>query len=135
MPDDAAQLFELLILAIPVATVTWTVTHEEVFREVRNWCPYKSQKCRTIAQRKFFYIATCEFCFSFYVSIAMAGLMHFRLLYEGWGGYLVSVLSLVWVANCYMSLFSRLRLEIKKERVQVSEHEAAGGLVRKGGVE
>jgi hypothetical protein len=26
----------------------------------------------------------------------------------------------VWVANIYMSIFARLRLEIKRERVQIS---------------
>jgi hypothetical protein len=43
------------------------------------------------------------------------------LLYSGWLGYLIGGFSLVWVANIYMSIFGRLRLEIKRERVEIDE--------------
>ena len=36
-------------------------------------------------------------------------------------GYLIAGFSLVWVANIYMSIFGRLRLEIKRERVEIDE--------------
>jgi hypothetical protein len=32
------QAAELFILALPGASIHWTVTHEEVFREPRDWC-------------------------------------------------------------------------------------------------
>ena len=48
------QVIELLILAMPVACISWTITHEEVFRELRNRCTDKSQSCRSLYQRKFF---------------------------------------------------------------------------------
>jgi hypothetical protein len=43
----------------------------------------------------------------------------FQLIYPDWRGYLLSGFSLVWVANFYMSLFRRLRLDIKKQKTDV----------------
>ena len=37
------QTATLLMLAIPVACVAWTITHEEVFREAREHCRLKVQ--------------------------------------------------------------------------------------------
>jgi hypothetical protein len=47
----------------------------------------------------------------------------FKLLYPDWRGYLIAGFSLVWVANVYMSLFARIRLEVKRERVQIKQQE------------
>ena len=117
------HLLHLFILALPVATISWVVTHEELFREPREWCKERSESCNTFTQRKFFYLFTCEFCFSFYVSTAIAVSTGFRLLYLGWMGYLVSILAMVWIANLYMSLYGRLRLDIKRERVEIDKKE------------
>jgi hypothetical protein len=116
-------LLHLLILAIPVATVTWTVTHEEVFREPREWCQARSERANTLLGRKLYYLLTCEFCFSFYVSGAATALTGFRLLYSGLGGAVVAWLSLVWIANFYMSVYARVRLDIKRERVEIARRE------------
>jgi hypothetical protein len=115
------QILALFTLAIPIASIAWTVTHEEIFREPRDWCAAKSQKCRTLLERKIFYIMTCEYCFSHYVTIAFLLLTRYKLLYPDWRGYLISGFSLVWVANLYMGIFGRLRLEIKRERVEIEE--------------
>ena len=123
--DYSRQLFFLMILAIPIASIAWTVTHEEIFREPREWCVSRSKTCRTIVQRKFFYLFTCEYCFSHYVSAAFLYITRFRLLFDDWRGYLVAGLSLVAVANVYMSLFGRLRGEIKQEKVEIELAEAA----------
>lgn len=123
------QLFTLFILAIPVASIAWTVTHEEVFREPREWCAQRSQGCRRLAQRKFFYLFTCEYCFSHYVSGLFLLLTGFKLLFADWRGYLIAWFSLVWVANLYMSLFGRLRLDIRRERVEIAEHEETKPIV------
>jgi hypothetical protein len=69
--------------------------------------------------RKFYYLITCEYCFSHYVTILILLLTRFRLLYDDWRGYLISGLSLVWVANHYMSLYGRIRIGIKSERIDV----------------
>jgi hypothetical protein len=79
--------------------------------------------CPRLWERKLFYLFTCEFCFSFYVAAVSAAAAGFHLLFADWRGYVVSVLSLVWIANLYMSLFAHLRLDIKKERVEIANHE------------
>ncbi len=117
------QLAFLFILAIPIACVAWTVTHEEIFREPRDWCKSKSDVCSKLLQRKFFYLFTCEYCFSHYVTIAFLFVTHFKLLYPDWRGYLVSAFALVWIANIYMNLYSRIRLDIKRERVEIAAQE------------
>jgi len=43
----------------------------------------------------------------------------FQIIFPDWRGYLLSGFSLVWVANFYMSLFRRLRLDIKKQKTDV----------------
>jgi hypothetical protein len=118
-----SQILELVILAIPVATVSWAVTHEEILREFRDWCAWRSNAAGSVLARKLFYIFTCEFCFSFYVAIGAVSLTRFHLLYDRWQGYGVAVLSLVWLANVYMSVFARLRLDIKRERVEIADRE------------
>jgi hypothetical protein len=121
------QIFYSLVIAIPIATVAWTVTHEEIFREPRDWCKNKSESCNRFTERKFFYLFTCEYCFSHYVTAIFLFITRFKLLYDDWRGYLVSLFALVWIANIYMGLFGRLRLDIKKERVEIAEKEAATG--------
>ena len=128
--DLYGQVAALFLLAIPVACVAWTVTHEEVFREPREFCVDKSKSCRRWYQRKFFYLFTCEYCFSHYVALLFLVLTGYRLLYEGWRGYLVGWFSLVWVANQYMSLYNRLRLDIKGEKI---EHEIKEEIVTRTG--
>ncbi len=54
------------------------------------------------------------------MTVAVLAATQFRLLYDDWRGYLVSGFALVWLANHYMSLFGRLRLGIKSERIDVS---------------
>src|SRR5262245_48452594 len=113
-------LLVLLVLAMPVACIAWTVTHEEVFREPRDYLVRQSETAKGLLTRKFLYLFTCEYCFSHWVTIGVLAITGFRLLFDDWRGYLISGLSLVWVANHYMSMFGRLRLGIKSERIDVS---------------
>jgi len=119
----SGQIAELFILAIPVASIAWTVTHEEVFREPREWCLKRSKACQRLLQRKFFYLFTCEYCFSHYITLLFLFLAGFKLLFDDWRGYLVAGFSLVWVANLYMSIFGRIRLDIKRERIEIETKE------------
>jgi hypothetical protein len=114
------QITWLFILAIPIACIAWTVTHEEVFKEVHEYCVEKSKTCKTILQRKFFYLFTCEYCFSHYVTILFLFITKYTLLYTDWRGYIIAGFSLVWIANMYMSLFVLLRMDIKKERAEAN---------------
>jgi hypothetical protein len=114
------QFAYLFLLALPIACASWTVTHEEVFREPREWCKDKSQNCRPLPVRKFFYLFTCEYCFSHYIAAFFLLITRFQMLYDGWRGYLIAWFALVWVANIYMSFFNRLRLDIKHENVNIA---------------
>lgn len=127
-PVDATtlsrQLALLLILPIPIASIVWTITHEDLLREPRDWCIAKSKSCRRLYARKFFYLFTCEYCFSHYVAAFFLFLTRFHLLFDDWRGYVVAGFSLVWLANVYMSFFGRLRLEIREEQVQIAAAES-----------
>lgn len=117
------QVVWLFIMAIPVACLAWTVTHEEVFREPREYCERQTQGARGFLRRKFFYLFTCEYCFSHYVAAFFVGITRYKLLYQDWRGYLIGGFALVWVANQYMSLYGHLRLDLKKERVEISKEQ------------
>lgn len=117
------QIQWLITLAIPVACISWTVTHEEVFREPREFCIRLSKEGKAVAIRKFFYLFTCEYCFSHYVTIGMLCLSQFKLLFSDWRGYVIAGFSIVWVANIYMALFSLLRFGIKKEKIDITVKE------------
>jgi hypothetical protein len=118
------DLLALFILALPVAAISWAVTHEEMFRELHDYCVERSRAATRLPSRKFYYLLTCEYCFSHYVSAAMLLLTRFTLLYEDWRGYFIAWLSLVWVANHLISLYGRLRLGIRSERLEIGLKEA-----------
>jgi hypothetical protein len=133
MPLLRLQLLELFVLAIPIACISWTVTHEEIFREPRDYCASRSQNCRRWYERKFFYLFTCEYCFSHYVSAAVVVITRFKLLFDDWRGYLVALFALVWIANQYMSIYNRLRLDIKSEKLETEIKEEVVSANRKNG--
>jgi hypothetical protein len=126
-PPDAShlalQLVWLMVLALPIASVAWTVTHEEVFRELRERCEAASRASRTLVVRKFFYLFTCEYCFSHWVTMVALAFTGYRLLLDDWRGIVVAFFSLVAIANLYMSLFGRLRVDIKHERLEIAVKE------------
>ena len=119
VPPLTTQILTLLILAIPIASVAWTITHEEVFRESRDYCKQKSESDPTLWRRKFFYLFTCEYCFSHYVAAVFLIITRFQLIYPDWRGYLVSLFALVWIANFYMGVFAHLKLDIHQERIEI----------------
>ena len=117
------QLTWLFVLALPVASIAWTITHEEIFREPREWAEDRSRTAASVLARKFFYICTCEYCFSHYVAAGFIALTDFQLLLTGWRGYLIAWFAVVAVANLYMSLFGRLRVDIKSEGLEAKVKE------------
>jgi hypothetical protein len=117
------QIVWLFLLAIPVACIAWTVTHEEVFSEWKNFCEGKCAKAKSIIQRKFFYLFTCEYCFSHYVTIAFLIITKYKLLFDDWRGYVIAGFSIVWIANLYMSIHAHLRTSLKKERTEIKLEE------------
>lgn len=117
------QIIYLFVLAIPVACITWTFTHEELFRESHEYFVARSQQSKHLLVRKFFFLLTCEYCFSHYISIAAVAVTDYHLLLTNWIGYIIGGFSMVWIANIYMSLFYLIRIDIKKEKITVKEKE------------
>ncbi len=122
MPSLGAQVAVLFVLALPVACVAWTVTHEEVFREPRDYCVRRSKTGRTLLVRKFFYLFTCEYCFSHWVTIFFLIVTGFKLIFDDWRGYLIAFFVTAWIANQFMSLYRRLRVGIKQENLLAEIH-------------
>ena len=116
--ETAHQVIRLLLIALPVACIAWTVTHEEIFREPREFCVKKSKTCKNLFERKFFYLFTCEYCFSHYVTLFFLIITKYKLGFDDWRGYMISFFALVWIANIYMSLFGYLRQSLKVEKLE-----------------
>ncbi|KQR67710.1 hypothetical protein [Pedobacter sp. Leaf176] len=119
-----AHVYYLFILAIPVACIAWTVTKEEIFREAREFCVEKSKNCNRLIKRKFFYVFTCEYCFSHYVTVLLLIITKYTLIYPDWRGYLIAGFSMVWIANIYMSLYNIIRIDLKKEKIRAEKEES-----------
>ena len=119
------QISNLFLIAIPIACIAWTVTHEEIFKESREYCKKKSEACNDILKRKFFYLFTCDYCFSHYIMLAFLIITKYHLVFDDWRGYLIGGFSLVWIANIYMSLFARLRVSTKREKMEADIKEVA----------
>ena len=121
----AGQLFWIFILSLVVASVSWTVTQEEIFREPREYFKQRSESDKYLLVRKFFYVWTCEYCFSHWVTLLILLLTGFRLLFSDWRGYVLAFFAIPWVANQFMSLYRRLRVDIKHEnlKAEIVKHE------------
>lgn len=115
----ATQAVWLAFIAMPVAAVSWTVTHEEIFRDIREYLEARSRDARGPFGRKLHYLITCEYCFSHYVALFFVILTGFRILLEDWRGYILSIFALVWVANFYMTIYASMRVNLKKDRVEL----------------
>ncbi len=114
------QLIWLFVLAVPVACISWTVTHEEIFSEIHLYCTNKYKTSKHLMVRKLFYLVTCEYCFSHYITTGLLALTGYKLLLNDWKGYLIAGFCMVWIANIYMSLYSILRAHIKKESAETT---------------
>lgn len=117
----ADQFFWLLILSVVVACIAWTVTQEEIFEEWREAAKRRSEGKGNILVRKFFYVWTCEYCFSHWVTIVVLVITRFTLLFPDWRGYFISFFVLPWIANQWMSLYRLLRVDIKHENALAEE--------------
>lgn len=116
--DLLYQIIWLFLLAIPIACIAWTVTQEKIFEEPRNYCVEKSRSSERLFQRKFYYLFTCEYCFSHYITAIFLLITEYQLLFDDWRGYLISFFALVFIANIYMSLYSLLRQNLKSEKIE-----------------
>jgi hypothetical protein len=117
------QIYWALILSLVVASIAWTVTQEKIFEEPREYMKRMSERASSIFVRKFCYVWTCEYCFSHWVTLAILLLTGYRLLIDDWRGYVLAFFALPWLANQWMSLYRRLRVEIKHENLLAKEVE------------
>jgi hypothetical protein len=121
--DLSNQVRDLFLIPLAIASISWTITHEEVFKEPREYCIRKSKGCKRLLERKFFYLFTCEYCFSHYITLLFLLITGYHLLFSDWRGYVIGGFSLVWIANIYMSLFGFIRVGMKKEKLEANIRE------------
>lgn len=122
----AEQIYTLVILSLVVASISWTVTQEEVFSEFHDFCALRCKTATNIAARKFYYLFTCEYCFSHWVTIAVLAVTGFKLLFDDWRGYMIAFFVLPWLANQWMSIYRHIRVSIKYENT-LAENEKEDG--------
>ncbi len=115
----STQIVWLFVLALPIACIAWTVTHEEVFREPREYCERRAESSHSVVERKFFYLFTCEYCFSHYVTAFFLIITQYKLLYQDWRGYLIAFFALPFLSNLYIGIYGKTKLVVKKERVAI----------------
>jgi hypothetical protein len=119
----AEQLGWLFILALPIACATWTFTHEEIFRDVKEWLQTRSEASDSWVGRKFFFMWTCDYCLSHYVAAAGIAVTEFRVMLSDWRGSVLAWLAVTAVANVYLAAFAHLRVELSKERTELRRAE------------
>lgn len=124
------QILWLFLLAIPIACITWTITHEELFKEFIDYLKTKCEREVSLFKKKCYYVFTCEYCLSHYITLLFLLLTGYQLLLNDWRGYIISFFALVWIANVYMSLFATIRIsykftktdtELKEQEIEKSE--------------
>ena len=118
MIEVPVQLDVLFLLPLAIACIAWTVTHEEIFKEPREYCVTRSKKSKKLLSRKFFYVFTCEYCFSHYVTIFFLIITKYKLLFDDWRGYIIAGFALVWISNIYMSFYGFVRVGLKNEKIE-----------------
>jgi hypothetical protein len=116
---------EAIIIGAMVAVFSWAATKEEVFSDLRKnyfqpWC-----KDHTLPYlvRKVCYIPTCEYCFSFWFTLLMMLVFRHQVWYDDWRGYVLAH-GVTWAsAVLYMSIYQRIRVDIRYEQVKANNEE------------
>ena len=118
--DLSTQIRDLFLLPLAISCISWTVTHEEIFKGPRDFCLRKVLHAKSAFARKFFYVFTCEYCFSHYITILFLFITEYHLIFSDWRGYLIGGFALVWISNFYMSIFGFIRVGMKKEKIEAN---------------
>lgn len=100
-------------IAAVVACVSWTVTHEEIFRPWRERCKKHIETAHNLFVRDENYVWTCEYCFSHWVTFVALCVTRYRLVYGDWRGYVVALFAIVALANLGMTLYQWLRASLR----------------------
>src|SRR4051812_24419653 len=88
-----------------------------------NTAPARLNIQKALPAGNFFYVFTCEYCLSHYVTAAVLVITDYKLLFTDWRGYLISGFAVVWIANVYMSLYALIRTDLKKEGLEAKLEE------------
>ena len=117
-----AHLADVLLYALFVSVVSWTVTHEEVFVELRSWAEEKMDAYGEISPwlAKPFYPLMCHFCFSFWVTLATLAYFRFRPF-----GYVLTHGVLWATSNALMTTYETFRVKIAERRVAMQHNTVA----------
>ncbi len=100
------------------------LAREENFVVRREYCQDRCGDGDSIFKRKFFYVFTCEYCFSHWTTLLILLLTGFQLLIDDWRGYVLAFFAIPWLANQLMSIYRRLRVGIKHEKLKAKEVES-----------
>ena len=121
------RLLTLVILAVPVACVTWTVIHEEVFREVREYFGRKSPHGQASAGAQVLLLVHLRILRPDRYKNARSSRWcsrNSRSAWRGWRGCILAGFGLVWLANVYMALFgAAAHSDIKHEVREIAQVE------------
>ena len=78
----------------------------------------KSKEIDSLIKRKSFYLFSCEYCFSHYISLLVLIFSQFKLVFDDGRGFGVSFFDLVFIANVYMTIYGLLRQNLKAEKIE-----------------
>ena len=109
---------DVLLLALPVACVSWTIVEAEITRDLREWlkgwaCRQGRGATRAWLCRKLAYLPTCAYCSSHYVALAALALSPVHILNLGWQGLVLGWLSVVGVSTVYLTFYQLLRVLLR----------------------
>lgn len=123
--DLLNQLMDALVLAIPVACIVWTITHEEICRDVQDALKaYQKRQPPGSWRRRLAYMPSCPYCLSHYVAAVFIAVFGFKMLSDDWRGYLVSLFAVVLIANTYLSAYHLLRVALRAGKAYADRAEA-----------
>ena len=111
---------EVFVLAGMVSVIVWTQVKSEIAREIREAFEGIAADPETpYWARKIAYMPTCEFCFSFWVTLVVT-LVFSPVLY----GSMILAHFCIWaLANVYMTMYSICRVGLKCLRSFVEGNE------------
>ena len=105
-PVRGTIMFKLVLLIIFVEAITELVVKSKIFRPLRKlvykWFPWFFKQ-----------LIECGYCFAFWVSLLSVLLFKEKLIFDNWGGY---VLSLFIVHRCASHLHDLMHVVVKHER-------------------
>jgi len=109
---DLLDLLHVAVISLLVATISWTVTNEEIFRTLREGAQRLRENSHFAPTRYLLYPLSCEYCFSHWVTLAVVVWFRPVLMYSDVRGSILAGFVIVWLANWQMSAYRRLRLSI-----------------------